>query len=100
MGVTVSIDPPGRNPIEQTAAVCCVKPGTFAPVDLDGGAVEGFLRVGMPDIHAKAVLSKCCSKTRMRAERLMDSSHGIAPTTGTFPYRSIALRLSEFSFPT
>src|SRR5262245_9566059 len=100
MGVTVDVDPPGRNPVEQTAAVLCIKPSTFTANNLDRRTVEGFLRVRMPDVHVKTDLSKCRLKTQMRLSRLMASSHGIAPTTGILPYRSIAFRFSEFSVPT
>src|SRR6266446_6549074 len=101
VSVPVEVDPPGGNPVDQTAALVGVEVYPFGLCDADRRRVERLLRERMPDsqfgVHPRNISrSKFLRNTARRPLRCTRFNCGTIPMTSIFPKRSMALRFSRF----
>src|SRR5262249_2582571 len=109
----VDVDPPGRDAVEEGAAVFGVEIHPLAADDRQRRHRRLHLRVRMPDhrtvaVDERHVSSSGSARPRSNSRSTHDLRHslvsgentGISPSTGTPPYCSMANRLSGFAGPT
>src|SRR3974390_869196 len=101
IGVAVEIHPPGRDGVDDFAAVGDMEKDALGVGKRDRRRIKQFVGEGMPDAKPrthceKAERSKWFKKTCIRAVRWRLGSLGISPITRTWPNFSMVSRFSRF----